>query len=534
MRRVLLLTVFLPWPAMADQIDAASRIAAVTLFSYGAQVTREVDPLPAGRHEVRVTGLPHMVLDDPGMLRLLAGPGLRVDSIAVVADPGLEREPTLAEMAARGEVARTLAAVQSASAEVARLQAVVAAAEAQQGFLMRLGEGADLHTATVAQLSGIARLVGDGVAAAAASGIEAGVALIAAEAALEEAQGAWEAARANPDAAPPQGGGVVMELVVDASEGSGPLQVVYFTEGAGWQPVYDLRLTQGATPALWLDRGVSVQQTTGEDWSDVRLTLSTADLYAQGVPGTLYPDFRRIVSAGEPDRQLRQQDEAAAMESEPVVVASPAPAVEMLGDTVTYVFADGADVPTGTASLRLSLGEVSLPVKLQAHAVPRLDATAFLVAGLTNATDETLLAGAATLTRDGALVGTASLPRMAPGQEADIAFGAVEGLRLTRDMPVRSTGERGMLVTSTELREVAVLQVENLTDRPWEVRLLDQVPYSEQDDLQITWSADLAVTETDVDGQRGVLAWDFTLPPGDTRSVTLSTVLEWPEGQELQ
>jgi uncharacterized protein (TIGR02231 family) len=533
MRRILLLTVLLPWPALADQIDTTSRVTAVTLFPYGAQVTREAGDLPAGQHEVRVTGLPPEVLDNPQMLRLLAGPGLRVDAMALVADAGAAPPPTAAQTAARDLAARRMAAVQAATAEVARHEAALAAAEARQGFLMRLGDGADLQAASPDQLSAIAALVGDGVAAAGAAAIDARVALIAAEAALAEAQAAWETALANPDAAPPQAGGAVLDLSVTVGEGAAPLQLVYFAEDAGWEPVYDLRLTQGDTPSLRLDRGASLRQGTGEDWTDVRLTLSTADLFAQAAPGTLYPDLRRVVSAEEMARRL--QDEAAmAMEAEPVVVASPAPDVVLLGETVTYVFDGGADVPTGAASLRLSLGEVALPVALQARAVPRLDTTAFLMARLTNDTGETLLPGTATLTRDGALIGTATLPRMAPGQEEDMAFGAIEGLRLARDMPVRSTGERGILVASTEMEETAVLRVENLTDRPWDVRLIDQVPYAEQEELSVTWSADVPPAETDLDGQRGILGWDLTLAPRAVQEVTLTTVLEWPEGQVLQ
>jgi uncharacterized protein (TIGR02231 family) len=533
MRRILLLTVLLPWPALAEQIDVASRIAAVTLYPYGAQVTREAGLLPQGQHEVRLTGLPAWVVDNPQMLRLVPGPGVRVDSVALAGDAAAVPPATAAQTAARDQAARRMAEVQAALAEVAQLEAALAAAEARQGFLLRLGDGADLQAATVDQLAGIAALVGDGVAAAAAAAVDARVALVAAEVALDEATAAWDAAKANPDAAPTTGGGAVLDLQVTVEAGAGPLQLVYFAEDAGWQPVYDLRLMQGDAPSLLLDRGVSVAQATGEDWTDVRLTLSTADLFAQSVPGTLYPDLRRIVPAEE---MARQAAEAAAvmMDSEPVIVAEAAPMVAMLGDTVTYVFPGSADVPTGAASLRLSLGEVSLPVDLRAHAVPRRDATAFLMARMTNASGETLLPGEATLTRDGALIGTTTLPRMAPGQEETIAFGAIEGLRLTRDMPVRSTGERGLLVGSTEMQEVAVLQVENLSDRAWDVRLIDQVPYAEQEELAVTWSADMPTAETDLDGQRGILAWDFRLAPGGTQAVTLTTVLEWPDGQVLQ
>lgn len=533
--RHLFLLALLPFPALAEPVDTTSRVTAVTLFPAGAQVTRELAAaLPPGRHELRVTDLPEAVLDDPGGLRLLAAPGVRVESLGLGTDPGLTLPPTLAQGAARAEVARRLEAVQAAAAEVARLQAGIAASAARQAFLERLGT--ETQGATAAQLAEIAGLVGDGVAEAATARIAAEVALIGAEAALAEAEGALSTAQTNPAAGPAQIGGVTLALTVTVTADAPPLRLTYAAGDAGWQPVYDLRLMQGEAPSLTIDRGVSVRQATGEDWTDVALTLSTADLYAQSVPGTLYPDLRRLRTVDDmnSDRAAGRALSGLAMEGEPLVMASPAPMVEMLGDTVTYVFDGTADLPHGAASLRLSLGEVTLPVQVQARAVPRLDETAFLMAAVTNASPEVLLPGQATLIRDGALIGATALPRLAPGDVTDIAFGAIEGLRLTRDMPVRSTGDGGFLSGSTAMEEVAVLEVENLTDRAFYVRLIDQVPYSEQSELAVEHRADPPVTETDVDGQRGVLAWDFTLAPGAVRQVTLTTVLSWPEGRVLE
>jgi hypothetical protein len=66
------------------------------------------------------------------------------------------------------------------------------------------------------------------------------------------------------------------------------------------------------------------------------------------------------------------------------------------------------------------------------------------------------------------------------------------------------------------------------------VRILDQVPYSEQDDLEIDVTASPEATETDVEGQRGILAWEFDLAAGGKETITLEQVLTWPEGMVLR
>ena len=95
-------------------------------------------------------------------------------------------------------------------------------------------------------------------------------------------------------------------------------------------------------------------------------------------------------------------------------------------------------------------------------------------------------------------------------------------------------GERGILTSATEVEEQAVLGVENLTGEAWKVRLLDRVPYSEQEELEISFEADPAPSEENVEGQRGILAWEFDLPAGETREIRLDTLMSWPEGKVLQ
>ncbi|MGL5012435.1 MAG: DUF4139 domain-containing protein, partial [Paracoccaceae bacterium] len=321
--------------------------------------------------------------------------------------------------------------------------------------------------------------------------------------------------------------------------------ITQFVQSASWRPGYDLRLSREGGDRLLVQRGVLVSQATGEDWTGVGLTLSTANPSAQMVPSALYPEYRSIYdkavalegvgAALESERRFGQDMPMA--EAEPTVAAAPADytgQAVMQGDVVVYEYAALADVKTGASDLRLALDEVVLEPKITARAVPRDDMSAFMMAEFTNTGDEVLLPGYAYLYREGTLIGGLGIGAIQPGDEAELAFGAIEGLRLTRDMPVRATGERGLIVSSNQQEEVAVLEVENLTGETWDVRLMDLVPYSEQEDLEISFASDMPVTETDVDGQRGVLAWDFPLAGGEKMAVTLTTTLSWPDGMELQ
>src|SRR5262249_55116719 len=59
-----------------------------------------------------------------------------------------------------------------------------------------------------------------------------------------------------------------------ASERGGNARVSYQVNGAGWQPAYRASLDSDASKVELVRQGV-VQQTTGEDWTGVKLKLST-------------------------------------------------------------------------------------------------------------------------------------------------------------------------------------------------------------------------------------------------------------------
>ncbi len=62
----------------------------------------------------------------------------------------------------------------------------------------------------------------------------------------------------------------------------------YVVADAGWQAYYDLRVEDIAKP-LQIDYKANVSQNTGEDWRNVKLTLSTGNPYEDGQLPTLRP-----------------------------------------------------------------------------------------------------------------------------------------------------------------------------------------------------------------------------------------------------
>ena len=516
-------------PALADTIEAPATIRAVTLFPRGAQVLREVTVnAPAGRHEILVPGLPEGT--DISTLRV-TGEGVKIGAISLIDGraPALVSPDSPPIKAARARLDQAREALANAQDQVATIRAKAQAAQDQIDFL----KGAGTQVSDPAQLQAMAQMVGDQILAASERAIAAKADARRAEAALAPLQKAVTQAQAALDAQqnPAQNHDVLRATI----EGSGRFTITTFAGNAGWQPTYDLRL-DARTDRLEMERFVSVHQATGEDWHGVDLTLSTARPGAQSAPAPVYPRLARI---GPPmvAQPLSKSLSRTAGAPEPMMAEaalSDTAALQMQGETVTYHYPSPVDLRDGVDDLRLKLDTKTLPVSVLAEAVPLSDPQAYRVAEGTNDTGEILLPGPANLFADGAMVGQTHLPMIAAGDKLRLGFGAIEGIRLSRTLPDTTEGDRGLISKSNERREVVQIDVKNLTKRDWPMRVIDRVPYSEQNDLKITNTFSPPPSATNYDDKRGVLAWNFDLPAGADKQIRSETTLTWPTDQILR
>lgn len=297
-----------------------------------------------------------------------------------------------------------------------------------------------------------------------------------------------------------------------------------------------------------MDRGLMVYQSTGEDWTDAVLTLSTARPSGQSGATPVEPWFPRVEERGTsggaaekamaaPAAPAAQAYGDAVVDVEPIVVESRSrignAELAQIGTTIVYKYPTPVTIRSGADAVRLGMDSQPIPVEVMAEAVPLYDSTAYLRAEGRNTLPEPILPGRATLFADGAMVGQTDLPLTAAGDKLRLGFGPIDGLRVERRLPEQTEGAKGLIRTASTREETATLRVENLTAETWPLRVVDRVPVSTQSDLSVDWSASPQPTETDPDGKRGVLVWRSEIAPGATQDITLTTRLRWPERKSL-
>ena len=521
-----LLAAILAGPAGAADFARPAPVQSAVFYLQGIALTRiaTVD-LPVGRHRVLVPALgsaetPTMLVDGAAL-----GSVVRLDAAMVDAAPIL----TEAQRQAVGALDAAEDALQEARDARAAALSELDGAEARLAFLRSVEGGAlsRLEPEAIAEAgTTLAREVAD--AAAALARLRASAR--ATEAELDDARTRRDQARRDVEAGGAPTGPVDLLAVTVEAEEAGPVEIRMrdFASEGGWSIAYDADLAAGA---VTLTRKAVIRHATGLAMDGIALRLSTADPYAATAPSPVFPDLATIGPEIVP--LARGQDLVVASEAmvrmpEPIVAA-----VDTDGPVVAYDYPRPVDLPADGAPSALTLDRIELPARAVARAVPRRDATAFLVAEVSNPTAEPILPGPATLSRDGEIVGEAVLTALAAGAEGEIAFGPLPHLALEFRVLENETGDRGLFVTSGTRRQDMVFRVRNLSDAAEQVEALFALPYSEQQVLDVTVTTTPEPTARDMDEAQGVARWDLEVPPGRAVEVRIGVTLEWPEGERL-
>ncbi len=529
---------------LADDIALSSDVTAVTIYPNGATITRDVPfTAPAGQHDLILTDLPR---DTPLAAVRVSVAGAAMGSVTVRNDfvPPRGNGTDAAIKAAEAKIERLEQALRDGRDGVETIRLEEKAAAARVAFLEKLGKGEGVEQLGVAALRDLVDMIGDETLTAAKAAQNARIRADAAKRDLKGLREELDKARQALKALVPEVEARAMLAVAvsgqEALEGS--LTITYNIWGANWQPVYDVKLDR-ASGALEFERGAFVSQSSGENWTDIDLTLSTVRPSERTAPGIVHPWYRRIEDPDqyEKRREVQSLDGIAGFggvlmeQPAPIVAEEDATATAAFdGLAVTYSYPEPVTIASGADHLRIALGTLSTKADVVARAVPLVDKTAYLTAQISNDMNELILPGQMMLYLDGRFIGQSQVGLIPAGGAADLGFGPIEGLQLTRTVVDRNEGDRGLITKSNEQSEEVLIEVENLTNEPWSIQLRDRVPYSEQEDLEISWDARPRPDTQDVDGKRGVLEWEFDLPEGETQKIILNHALEWPEGKILR
>ena len=329
-------------------------------------------------------------------------------------------------------------------------------------------------------------------------------------------------------------------------DGKQTIRLNYLTHSCGWSPTYTVR-AESAKDNVRIEYNGLIQQMSGEDWSNVKLTLSTASpaLSAAG-PGlapfrlTLLPgpsQMGTFANAAPTSVQAPQQQAQVMMMGKPSDlkellkvqnrainrnriaytnkdnlktswtinnVVNNRDCMTITSDTPpsawdSDVSADGGEEPALTY-------QIDAPVSLKSRssqqmvrvlttdlksdfyhiATPVLTSYVYRETELSNDSPSDFLAGPLTVYLDGRFVGRSEIPTVARGQNFVVGLGADSQLRSRRELADKSNQING---GNRETKLEYKLVVENYKDAPAKIRVVDRMPIVNDDsNIRVTLS----------------------------------------------
>jgi uncharacterized protein (TIGR02231 family) len=540
--------------AMSAEIKAASRIDAVTVYPSGAEVTRVGQvKMERGEHVLLFTDLPAQAV--AGSIRVEG----RATGTLEIGSVDTRRVSVPRSDTAASERKQVEEAIEKLKDEKAVLQAAVDAAQAQKALVNNLAQlpmqpHAPNGAAPQPDWSLLFTLIGQRSAEAQKTILDAQIRI------RETDRQIADLTRKLAALAPTQDERTEVKVFVNATGAlDADLSIRYQVLTASWTPFYDARLSTGTrdqAPKLQLVRRASIQQRTGESWDDVALALSTARPGAGSAAPVLNPmtvDYvpdvpppppqsqpRQLESrggnfAGEPqDRNARGRvNEINPAEEQSVKVDQTRAEVEAQPFQAVYAIAGRVAVPSTGEMKRVQIDDMALDPTLTVRTVPKAEAKAYLYAKLTIARGTPVLPGTVALFRDTTFVGNGRLPLLAPGEEHELGFGVDDMIRVRHAIVEDKRGETGLISASkTDVRNYRIT-VKNLHARPIQLGVIDQIPVSQNDAIKIELLGRTPPSRRDLEGKRGILAWDMKLEPDEEKGVEFGYRVSWPAAKKV-
>lgn len=339
------------------------------------------------------------------------------------------------------------------------------------------------------------------------------------------------------------------------------LKLNYLVKDCGWDPSYNFR-GDTAKGEVAMEFNAIVHQVSGEDWSDVKLALSTASPSVGAYNPQLSPLFVRVQPGAE-----KEESRAAAQTKYSQALASRQEALvrQFRGNSIDEMLRANFAANESAASVQLMelterignlraleggksepgsvVYSIERPVSLQSRrdaqmvpvlagrmkskfyhvAAPVLTSSVFREASLNNNTGRDLLGGKVNVFLDGEFTGRTDIPTIASGQGFAISFGVDSQLRARRSLVDRAEMVQG---GNRQFSFTYEIVVDNFKQAPARLILRDRTPNTgDIDTLRVALGATSHPLSQDADYQRfdkpkGLLMWDLEIKPGAGPSAT--------------
>ncbi|MFC1709013.1 mucoidy inhibitor MuiA family protein [Candidatus Omnitrophota bacterium] len=348
-------------------------------------------------------------------------------------------------------------------------------------------------------------------------------------------------------------------IVVDieaVKAGSFDLSISYLVRGVSWHMVYDARVAFEDKKVELISYGI-VKQKTGEDWSDVDITLSTVKPSIGGRMPYITPWFlkpyepvvhRKAKVAGKMRMQYAAMDKVAAMapaemllDEESAIGAGEADysfaGAQQKGTAIVYKLAKKMTIKSDGAEHKLPISSQVLKAEFQYSACPKISPFAYLGCRVANSEDLQLMAGRVNVFLEGDYVGASSIDNVGQGEKFDLYLGVDEGVKVERKEIEKKVDDvlfAGIASSNKKTFLKYKIKSENYKSDKIKLNLFEPMPVSQNDKIAVKMGkASVKPIEQDWKDRKGVWKWELHLKPKEKKEINFSYTIEHPRNIQV-
>ena len=326
------------------------------------------------------------------------------------------------------------------------------------------------------------------------------------------------------------------------------ITITYLVSTAGWTPSYDLRAVDINNP-ISMNYKANVYQTSGEDWKNVKLTLSTGNPSQSGskpvlsawylgfyTPYTYKNDYNpaynmqapQSVSAYAKDEKVSKKGSMAGATS--AVTSADFTQVVENQTNVEFEISIPYTIASDNKQHAVDIQTYSLPAKFEYYCAPKLDRDAFLMARVTGWDQYNLLSGEINLFYEGTYVGKSYLETRTAKDTLDISLGRDKNIAVTRIKLKNYSSSAFVGVNKKELVAWEI-NIRNKKKQDINVVIEDQFPISTEKDIEIER---LEMTGGNYNETTGIVTWRFNIKPSDSvKNLIMKYSVKYPKTQTV-
>ncbi len=347
-------------------------------------------------------------------------------------------------------------------------------------------------------------------------------------------------------------GRIIMQVMCNAAE-QADLKLSYFTNAAGWQPMYDMRVDSKTNDIKFVYKA-SITQNTGLTWKNVQLTLKTGSpnftteapllsswylqLYAPQVYKALQGKANGIsMNTAVAPRVINNEINAA-----DYVLEDRKDATEKgstLDDYVTlkqgllntsFEIELPYDIESNGKPHTINVKSSIIKSKISNYSVPKLDGESYLLAQVTDWQNLDLLPGNANIILDDTYIGRSFINPNTTLDTLNLSLGKDKRVVVKRTLvkDASKTRNKDNFTTKTFLYE---LTVRNNKTKDIVLVLKDQYPLSNVSEIEVKLVDDGGAR---INEEVGSLTWEMNLQPGEVKKVKFEYTVKYPKDKKIQ